>query len=105
MAKINFGGVEEEVVTREEFPLEKAREVLKNEVVAVLGYGVQGPAQALNMSDNGVNVIVGQKRRQRQAGTRPSQTAGCRARRCSRSRKRPSAARSSSTCSPTPARS
>jgi len=61
MAKINFGGVEENVVTREEFPLEKAQEVLKNETVAVLGYGVQGPAQALNMRDNGINVIVGQK--------------------------------------------
>ena len=61
MAKINFGGTEEEVVTREEFPLEKAREVLKNEVVAVLGYGVQGPAQAMNMRDNGINVIVGQR--------------------------------------------
>jgi ketol-acid reductoisomerase len=61
MAKINFGGVEEEVVTREEFPLAKAREVLKDEVVAVLGYGVQGPAQALNMRDNGIKVIVGQK--------------------------------------------
>lgn len=61
MAKINFGGVEEEVVTRDEFPLEKARKVLKNEVVAVLGYGVQGPAQAMNMRDNGVNVIVGQR--------------------------------------------
>ena len=61
MAKINFGGVEEEVVTREEFPLAKARKVLKNEVVAVLGYGVQGPAQAMNMRDNGINVIIGQK--------------------------------------------
>lgn len=61
MAKINFGGVEEEVITREEFPLEKAREVLKDEIVAVLGYGVQGPAQALNMRDNGINVIVGQR--------------------------------------------
>ena len=61
MAKINFGGVEEEVVTRDEFPLEKAREVLKDEVVAVLGYGVQGPAQAMNMRDNGVRVIVGQR--------------------------------------------
>ncbi|MBI9049278.1 MAG: ketol-acid reductoisomerase [Anaerolineaceae bacterium] len=60
MAKIDFGGVVEEVVTREEFPLEKAQEVLKNEVVAVLGYGVQGPAQALNMRENGINVIVGQ---------------------------------------------
>jgi ketol-acid reductoisomerase len=61
MAIINFGGVEEEVVTREEFSLEKAREVLKDEVVAVLGYGVQGPAQAMNMRDNGIKVIVGQR--------------------------------------------
>jgi ketol-acid reductoisomerase len=61
MAKINFGGTVEEVVTRDEFPLEKAREVLKNEVVAVLGYGVQGPAQAMNMRDNGIKVIVGQR--------------------------------------------
>ncbi len=61
MAKIDFGGVMEEVVTSEEFTLEKAREVLKNEVIAVLGYGVQGPGQALNMRDNGVNVIVGQR--------------------------------------------
>ncbi|MBL8101413.1 MAG: ketol-acid reductoisomerase, partial [Anaerolineales bacterium] len=61
MAKINFGGTEEEVVTRDEFPLDRAREVLKNEVVAVLGYGVQGPAQAMNMRDNGINVIIGQR--------------------------------------------
>src|SRR5512139_499044 len=60
MAKFNFGGVEETVVTRDEFPLERARKVLKNEVVAVLGYGVQGPAQAFNMRDNGINVIIGQ---------------------------------------------
>ena len=59
MAKIDFGGVIENVVTREEFSLSKAREVLKNEVVAVIGYGVQGPAQAMNMRDNGINVIVG----------------------------------------------
>ncbi|HEX2921784.1 MAG TPA: ketol-acid reductoisomerase [Bacteroidales bacterium] len=60
MAKIDFGGVIENVVTREEFPLAKAREVLKKEVVAIIGYGVQGPAQALNMKDNGINVIIGQ---------------------------------------------
>lgn len=60
MAKIDFGGVVENVVTREEFTLEKAREVLKNEIVAVIGYGVQGPAQAMNMKDNGINVIIGQ---------------------------------------------
>jgi ketol-acid reductoisomerase len=62
MARFNFGGIEEEVVTRDEFPLEKARQVLKDEVVAVLGYGVQGPAQVLNMRDNGIQVIVGQKK-------------------------------------------
>lgn len=62
MAKLNFGGVEENVVTREEFPLQKAQEVLKDEVVAVIGYGVQGPGQALNQRDNGVNVIVGQRK-------------------------------------------
>src|ERR671917_702240 len=62
MAKLNFGGVEENVVTREEFPLSKAQEVLKNEVVAVIGYGVQGPGQALNQKENGINVIVGQRK-------------------------------------------
>jgi ketol-acid reductoisomerase len=62
MAKLNFGGVEENVVTRDEFPLEKAQEVLKEEVVAVIGYGVQGPGQALNQKDNGINVIVGQRK-------------------------------------------
>ncbi|MBB1282795.1 ketol-acid reductoisomerase [Flavisolibacter sp. BT320] len=62
MAKLNFGGVEENVVTREEFPLSKAQEVLQNEVVAVIGYGVQGPGQALNQKENGINVIVGQRK-------------------------------------------
>ena len=61
MAQLNFGGVIENVVTREEFPLEKAREVLKNETIAVIGYGVQGPGQACNLRDNGFNVIVGQR--------------------------------------------
>ncbi len=62
MAKINFGGVEENVVTREEFPLEKALETMKNETIAVIGYGVQGPGQALNLKDNGFNVIIGQRK-------------------------------------------
>ncbi|NND09501.1 MAG: ketol-acid reductoisomerase [Saprospiraceae bacterium] len=61
MATMNFGGVEEKVVTREEFPLEKARAVLKDETIAIIGYGVQGPGQALNLRDNGFNVIVGQR--------------------------------------------
>lgn len=62
MAEMNFGGVVEQVATRDEFPLEKAREVLKDETIAVIGYGVQGPGQALNLRDNGFNVIVGQRK-------------------------------------------
>jgi len=61
MAKMNIGGVTEEVITDEEFTLEKAREVLKDETIAILGYGVQGPGQGLNMLDNGFKVIVGQR--------------------------------------------
>lgn len=59
---MNFGGVNENVVTRDEFSLEKAREVLKNETIAIIGYGVQGPGQSLNLRDNGFNVIVGQRK-------------------------------------------
>jgi ketol-acid reductoisomerase len=62
MATINFGGVDEQVVTREEFSLEKAKEFLKDETIAVIGYGVQGPGQSLNLRDNGFNVIVGQRK-------------------------------------------
>lgn len=62
MAKINFGGTEENVVTREEFPLAKAQEVLKNDIIAIIGYGVQGPGQSLNLRDNGFNVIIGQRK-------------------------------------------
>ncbi len=81
MAKIDFGGVVEEVVMRKEFPMARARRVLKGETIAVLGYGVQGPAQALNMKDNGLNVIVGQAKRfrkdwdrARRDGWRPGKT-------------------------------
>lgn len=63
MALIDFGGVKEEVVMRKEFPMTRARKALKGETIAVIGYGVQGPAQALNMKDNGFNVIVGQSKR------------------------------------------
>ena len=61
MAKIDFGGVVEEVITSDEFTLDKAKQVLAEEIVAVLGYGVQGPGQALNLRDNGISVIVGQR--------------------------------------------
>ena len=68
MAEMNFGGVVENVTTPVEFSLEKAREVLKNEKIAVLGYGVQGPGQACNLRDNGFNVIVGQREDRRIIG-------------------------------------
>ena len=63
MAIMDFGGVREEVIMRKEFPMAKARKVLKNETIAVLGYGVQGPGQSLNMKDNGFNVIIGQSKK------------------------------------------
>ena len=66
MATINFGGTKEKVIKRSEFPLSKARKVLKKETIAVIGYGVQGPAQALNMKDNGLNVIIGQSKAYKQ---------------------------------------
>ena len=62
MAKMIFGVVEENVATRQEFPLENARQTLKDETIAIIGYGVQGPGQALNLRDNGFNVIVGQRK-------------------------------------------
>lgn len=62
MAKLNFGGVEENVVTRDEFPMSKALETLKEETIAIIGYGVQGPGQALNLRDNGFKVIIGQRK-------------------------------------------
>lgn len=77
---MKFGTTEEEVVTREEFPMAKAKEVLKNETIAIIGYGVQGPAQALNLRDNGFNVIVGQRKNSKtwdkavQHGWKPGET-------------------------------
>jgi ketol-acid reductoisomerase len=62
MAQIDFGGVLEDVIMSEEFSIERARDVLKDETVAVIGYGVQGPCQSMNMRDNGINVIVGQSK-------------------------------------------
>jgi ketol-acid reductoisomerase len=62
MAVLDFGGVMETVVTRNEFPVSKAKRVLANDTIAIVGYGVQGPGQALNLRDSGFNVIVGQRK-------------------------------------------
>ena len=104
MAKIDFGGIVEEVVTADEFPLEKAREVLKEETIAVLGYGVQGPGQALNLRDNGFPVIVGQRQNSK-SWDRAVEDGSCPARPCSRSKRRPGGEASSSFFFPMPARS
>lgn len=97
MAVMNFGGVDENVVTREEFPLEKAREVLKDETIAVIGYGVQGPGQSLNLRDNGFNVIVGQRKVVR-LGKKPLLTVGCPVKHCSILKKHAKKQLSSSIC-------
>jgi ketol-acid reductoisomerase len=62
MVELEFGGTKETVITRNEFPVDKARKILKNETIATLGYGIQGRAQSLNMKDNGINVIIGQRK-------------------------------------------
>jgi len=62
MVKMDFGGVQEDVITRKEFTVTQAQSILKDEVVATIGYGIQGRSQALNMRDNGIKVIVGQRR-------------------------------------------
>ena len=85
MAKLNFGGVEETVVTREEFTLDHAREVLKDETIAVIGYGVQGPGQSLNLKDNGFMSSSDSVRER--PSRRLSQTAGFQARLSSESKR------------------
>ncbi len=62
MVELDFGGIKETVVTRKEFPVDQAKEILKDETIAILGYGIQGRAQSLNMRDNGFNVIIGQSK-------------------------------------------
>jgi ketol-acid reductoisomerase len=61
MRKIRIGDVTETVVERSDYPPERIKSILGKETVAVLGYGVQGRGQSLNMKDNGVNVIVGMR--------------------------------------------
>jgi ketol-acid reductoisomerase len=61
MVKMDFGGVKEDIITRQEFTVAQAQKILKDEVVVSLGYGIQGRAQSLNMRDNGIKVIIGQE--------------------------------------------
>src|SRR5262245_18589345 len=59
MRQIKIGDTVEAAVERSDYPPEKIRQILGTETVAVLGYGVQGRGQSLNMRDNGVKVIIG----------------------------------------------
>ncbi|RUS18184.1 hypothetical protein BC937DRAFT_89056 [Endogone sp. FLAS-F59071] len=59
---LDFGGTQEVVYERDDYPSAKLLETFKNDTIAVLGYGPQGHGQALNMRDNGLNVIVGARR-------------------------------------------
>ena len=61
MQKIQIDSESETVIERSDYPPEKIRQIMANEIVAVIGYGVQGRGQSLNMKDNGVNVIIGQR--------------------------------------------
>lgn len=97
---MNFGGVDENVVTREEFPLKKAREILKDETIAVIGYGVQGPGQSMNLRDNGFNVIVGQRKGSK-TWIKRWPTAGFPAKRFSKSKRLASVEQLSNTFFPT----
>ncbi|MEJ7661489.1 MAG: hypothetical protein WKG07_18825 [Hymenobacter sp.] len=101
MATIHFGGVPETVITRDEFPLTKALDFLQHDTIAVIGYGVQGPGQALNMRDNGFHVIVGQREGTPSWDRAITRWLGAGRVAVQRSRKRPTRVPSSAICSPT----
>lgn len=61
MKEIVIGDTREQCIERTDYPPDKVRQILQNETVAILGYGPQGRGQALNLRDNGVKVIVGQR--------------------------------------------
>jgi ketol-acid reductoisomerase len=62
MKEIRIAGTVEQAIERADYPPDRVKQILKDEIVAVLGYGVQGRGQSLNMRDNGVKVIVGQRK-------------------------------------------
>lgn len=62
MKEMKVGQFTETAIERSDYPPEKVKQILGSETVAVLGYGVQGRGQSLNMRDNGVRVIVGQRK-------------------------------------------
>ena len=59
MKEININGYKEFIIERSDYPIDHCKNILKNEVTAILGYGPQGRGQSLNMRDQGFDVIIG----------------------------------------------
>ena len=59
MKTIEINGVTEQIIERSDYPIERQRAILGDEVTAVLGYGPQGRGQSLNLRDQGFNVLIG----------------------------------------------
>ncbi|MDO8643705.1 MAG: ketol-acid reductoisomerase [bacterium] len=59
MKTIEINGFKEEIIERSDYPKEKLQKILKNETIAIIGYGPQGRGQGLNLRDQGFNVIIG----------------------------------------------
>lgn len=59
MKTIDIKGFKETIVERSDYPLDKCKQILANEVTSILGYGPQGRGQGLNMRDQGFNVTIG----------------------------------------------
>ena len=59
MKTLDIQGYKETIIERSDYPPEKTKEILAQEVTAILGYGPQGRGQGLNMRDQGFNVILG----------------------------------------------
>ena len=62
MKETTLNNIHETAVERSDYPPDRIKQILGDEIVAVIGYGVQGRGQSQNMRDNGVNVIVGQRK-------------------------------------------
>ena len=58
-SKLTINNVEETIIERKDYPLTKCKEILKDKIISIIGYGPQGRSQALNLRDNGFNVLIG----------------------------------------------
>ncbi|MCZ6749154.1 MAG: ketol-acid reductoisomerase [SAR324 cluster bacterium] len=59
MKTIEIMGYKETIIERSDYPPDKIKDILNDEVTGILGYGPQGRGQGLNMRDQGFNVLLG----------------------------------------------